>query len=168
MNRMTWLQERRMEIHPDVPGPSRRSVLRRGMQQTYRDIGAKLRHRYVEEGLDGLLDRRLCKASTRRVPMDPVERMLQEVYTVKSLPGALNTDCGSHDFIHARGRRRGAAGSIRPRRNRTSSLPGKRMALVLNGDIGSRHDQPEDQLLMCLNVDQAAVPAQRTRIAGIA
>jgi hypothetical protein len=36
----------------------------------------RYRARYEEEGLDGLLDRRLGKASARRVPADEVERML--------------------------------------------------------------------------------------------
>jgi hypothetical protein len=36
----------------------------------------RYRARYEEEGLDGLLDRRLGKASARRVPVDELERML--------------------------------------------------------------------------------------------
>ena len=36
----------------------------------------RYRRRYEEDGLEGLLDRRLGKASARRVPVDEVERML--------------------------------------------------------------------------------------------
>src|SRR5512134_712527 len=42
------------------------------------------RERYDEQGLDGLLDRRLGKASARRVPIDQVNRVLtlyRERYT---------------------------------------------------------------------------------------
>ena len=41
----------------------------------------RYRHRYEEEGLEGLLDRRLGKASARRVPVDRVEWVLKEYRT---------------------------------------------------------------------------------------
>lgn len=84
----------------------------------------------------------------------------------QGLAWPLCTGCANHDFTHARVHRCGVPGSVGPCRNRTSAPPGKGMAQFLNGDIGVRPGLPEDQFLMCLNVSRAAVPAQRTRIAG--
>jgi transposase len=39
------------------------------------------RDRYEEEGVDGLIDKRLGKASARRVPVDQVEWMLAQYRT---------------------------------------------------------------------------------------
>ncbi len=41
----------------------------------------RYRHRYDEAGLEGLVDRRLGKASERRVPVDQVTWMLSEYRT---------------------------------------------------------------------------------------
>ena len=41
----------------------------------------RYRRRYEEEGLDGLFDRRLGKASARRVPADRVEWVLEQYRT---------------------------------------------------------------------------------------
>jgi transposase len=104
--------------------------------------------RYEEEGLAGLSDRRLGKASARRVPVDEamrVERLYRERYqgfTAKHFHEHLVGDHGfrwgytwTKTFLHGRGLlrpagRRGAHRKKRPRR----PLPG----MLLHQD-GSRH-----------------------------
>ena len=85
MNRTAWLQERRMEKFQDVLGrfeakrlSARDAAELLGMsERSFR----RYRHRYEEEGLEGLFDRRLGKASARRVPVDRVEWVLEEYRT---------------------------------------------------------------------------------------
>ena len=104
--------------------------------------------RYEEEGLAGLSDRRLGKASARRVPVDEamrVERLYRERYqgfTAKHFHEHLVGDHGfrwgytwTKTFLHGQGllrpaERRGAHRKKRPRR----PLPG----MLLHQD-GSRH-----------------------------
>ena len=82
MNRTTLLQERRMQSFQDVLGywqARRLSALEAaellGMsERSFR----RYRQRYEEEGPDGLFDRRLGKASARRVPADRVAWVLDE------------------------------------------------------------------------------------------
>lgn len=80
MNRTAWLQDRRMEKFKDVLGRFRGKQLSGqeageilGMsERTFR----RFRQRFEEEGERGLLDKRLGKASARRVPVDRLEWML--------------------------------------------------------------------------------------------
>ena len=82
MNRTTLLQERRMQTFHDVLGhwqARRLSALEAaellGMsERSFR----RYRQRYEDEGPDGLFDRRLGKASARRVPADQVAWVLDE------------------------------------------------------------------------------------------
>ena len=99
MNRTMLLQERRMQTFHDVLGhwqARRLSALEAaellGMsERSFR----RYRQRYEEEGLDGLFDRRLGKASARRVPADQVAWVLDEYrtryqgWTVKHFHGHL-------------------------------------------------------------------------------
>jgi len=81
MNRTAWLQDRRMKKFLDVLSRLERREL------STMDAGELLgcserqfrryRRRYEDEGLDGLLDRRLGKASSQRVPVDVVEWILE-------------------------------------------------------------------------------------------
>ncbi len=105
MNRTMWLQERRMEKFCDVLGrfeAKRLSALDAaellGMsERSYR----RYRRRYQEEGLDGLFDRRLGKASSRRVSVDRIEWVLEQYrtrhagWTVKHFHDHL---CAHHGF----------------------------------------------------------------------
>jgi transposase len=85
MDRTAWLQDRRMRKFLDVLGRYERrklSALEAGeilgcSERQFR----RWRDRYGEEGLDGLLDKRLGKASARRVPTDRVEWMLEQYRT---------------------------------------------------------------------------------------
>jgi len=82
MNRTAWLQDRRMQKFRDVLSRWERREL------SAMDAGDLLgcserqfrryRRRYEEEGLDGLVDKRLGKASARRVPVDEIAWMLEE------------------------------------------------------------------------------------------
>ena len=85
MNRTALLQERRMQSFQDVLGrwqARRLSALEAaellGMsERSFR----RYRRRYEEEGSDDLFDRRLGKASARRVPADRVAWVLEEYRT---------------------------------------------------------------------------------------
>ncbi len=82
MNRTTWLQDRRMKKFKDVLSRYERrelSGLEAGellgvSERQFR----RYRDRYEEEGLAGLVDRRLGKVSARRVPVDEVAWMLDQ------------------------------------------------------------------------------------------
>src|SRR5215216_6583276 len=85
MNRTTWLQDRRMQKFRDVLSRWERRELS-GMaaaellgcsERQFR----RYRRRYEEEGLDGLLDKRLDKASEKRVPVDEIGWMLEQYQT---------------------------------------------------------------------------------------
>jgi transposase len=85
MNRTTWLQDRRMEKFSDVL--SRWKARELSAQEAGEILGCserqfrRYRRRYEEEGLQGLFDKRLGKASARRVPIDQVRWMLSEYRT---------------------------------------------------------------------------------------
>jgi transposase len=80
MNRAAWLQDRRMQKFRDVL--SRWEAGRLSMAEAGELLGMserqfrRYRDRYEEDGLDGLLDRRLGKASPKRVPAAERERVL--------------------------------------------------------------------------------------------
>ena len=76
---------------------SRRSVLRRGVQQSYRS-GASDATGCRRGGRQG----GCWRLPARRVPMGPAAWMLQEVFAIKGLPGALCTACVSREFTRAR------------------------------------------------------------------
>jgi len=85
MNRTTWLQDRRMDKFCDVL--SRWKARELSAQEAGELLGCserqfrRYRRRYEEEGLQGLFDKRLGKASARRVPIDRVNWMLWEYRT---------------------------------------------------------------------------------------
>ena len=85
MGRTMWLQERRMEKFEDVLG--RVTTKRLSAMDAAEMLGMsersfrRYRRRWEEEGLEGLFDRRLGKASTRRVPVDRVEWVLEQYRT---------------------------------------------------------------------------------------
>ena len=80
MNRTTWLQDRRMQKFRDVLSRWEAGAL--SMMEAGELLGMserqfrRYRDRYEEEGLDGLLDRRLGKPSPQRVPAQDLRRML--------------------------------------------------------------------------------------------
>ena len=81
MNRLKWLQDRRMQKFRDVLSrweTKKLSVLEAaellGMsERTFR----RYRQRFEEDGLAALADRRVGKASAKRVPADRIEWMLE-------------------------------------------------------------------------------------------
>ncbi len=85
MNRTTWLQDRRMQKFRDILSRWERrelSALEAGeilgcSERQFR----RYRARYEEEGLEGLLDKRLGKASAKRVPVDEIAWMIAEYRT---------------------------------------------------------------------------------------
>src|SRR5437764_5769666 len=85
MNRTAWLQDRRMQKFRDVLSRWERkelSALEAGellgcSERQFR----RYRGRYEEDGLAGLVDRRLGKASARRVPVDRIAWMLSQYRT---------------------------------------------------------------------------------------
>ena len=85
MGRTMWLQERRMEKFEDVLG--RVTTKRLSAMDAAEMLGMsersfrRYRRRWEEEGLEGLFDRRLGKASARRVPVDRVEWVLEQYRT---------------------------------------------------------------------------------------
>ena len=153
MKRTMWLQERRTEKFCDVLGPveaKRLSALDAAelLGMSERSL-RRYRRRYEEDGLDGLFDRRLGKASSRQVSVDRIEWMLEQYrtrhvgWTVKHFHGHL---CEHHGFrlsniwtktclqrvgLVARAPRRGAHRRRRPRK--------PRRGMMLHQD-GSRHE----------------------------
>jgi transposase len=85
MNRTTWLQERRMKKFADVLKLWERKEL--SAAEAGELVGCserqfrRYRRRYEEDGLAGLADRRLGKASMRRVAVDKIIWMLGEYRT---------------------------------------------------------------------------------------
>ncbi len=85
MNRATWLQERRMKKFRDVLSRWERRELT--MAEAGEILGCserqfrRYRDRHEEEGVAGLADKRLGKASARRVPVDEIAWMLDQYRT---------------------------------------------------------------------------------------
>lgn len=81
MNRTAWLQDRRMQKFRDVMSRWESGAL--SMMEAGELLGMserqfrRYRDRYEAEGLEGLRDRRLGKASTRRVPERDRQLMLE-------------------------------------------------------------------------------------------
>jgi transposase len=86
MNRTTWLQDRRMQKFRDVLSRWERREL--SMMEASELLGMserqfrRYRERFEEEGEAGLIDRRLGKASPKRIEAAAVDRMLQLYRTV--------------------------------------------------------------------------------------
>jgi transposase len=85
MNRTTWLQDRRMQKFRDVLSRWERKDL--SAQEAGEILGMserqfrRYRRRYEEDGVAGLADRRLGKASANRVPVDKIAWMLGQYRT---------------------------------------------------------------------------------------
>ena len=85
MNRTTWLQDRRVQKFCDVL--SRWKARELSALEASEILGCserqfrRYRRRYEEEGLRGLFDKRLQKASARRVPVDKLAWVLSEYRT---------------------------------------------------------------------------------------
>ena len=85
MNQATWLQDRRMQKFRDVLSRWERrelSALEAGellgcSERQFR----RYRQRYEDEGLAGLVDKRLGKASAKRVPVDQIAWLLEQYRT---------------------------------------------------------------------------------------
>jgi hypothetical protein len=81
MNRAAWLQDRRMQKFRDVL--SRWEAGQLSMMEAGELLGMserqfrRYRDRYEEDGLAGLVDRRLGKPSPKRVPVAAAELMLE-------------------------------------------------------------------------------------------
>jgi transposase len=81
MNRAAWLQDRRMQKFCDVLGRWEAGQL--SMMEAGELLGMserqfrRYRDRYEEEGLEGLVDHRLGKPSSKRVPTAERDRMLE-------------------------------------------------------------------------------------------
>jgi transposase len=81
MNRTAWLQDRRMQKFRDVLSRWEGGEL--SMMEAGELLGVserqfrRYRDRYEEEGLEGLVDRRLGKPSARRVPSADAQLMLE-------------------------------------------------------------------------------------------
>lgn len=81
MNRTAWLQDRRMKKFRDVLSRWERGEL--SMMEAGELLGMserqfrRYRDRYEEDGLDGLIDRRLGRPSPRRVPAADLRLMLE-------------------------------------------------------------------------------------------
>jgi len=81
MNRTAWLQDRRMQKFRDVL--SRWEAGGLSMLEAGELLGMserqfrRYRERYEEDGLEGLIDRRLGKPSPKRVPAAETQRMLE-------------------------------------------------------------------------------------------
>lgn len=138
MTRTAWLQDRRMRKFLDVLSRWDRrelSALEAGellgcSERQFR----RYRQRYDEEGLDGLLDKRLGMASAKRVPTDEIAWVLEEYrrhhsdWTVKHFHEHLQEHHGfrwgytwTKTLLHGEGlvrpaRRRGAHRRKRPRK----------------------------------------------------
>src|SRR5437660_322548 len=85
MNQATWLQDRRMQKFRDVL--SRWEHRELSAMEAGEILGMserqfrRYRQRYDEDGLAGLADRRLGKASVKRVPVDKIVWMLGQYRT---------------------------------------------------------------------------------------
>ena len=85
MNRTTWLQDRRMQKFRDVLSRwegKELSALEAGeiLGMSERQF-RRYQRRYEEDGVAGLVDRRLGKESARRVPVDRIAWMLGQYRT---------------------------------------------------------------------------------------
>src|SRR5215216_3246169 len=82
MNRTTWLQDRRMQKFRDVLSRWERKEL--SAMEAGELLGCserqfrRYRQRYDEDGLEGLVDKRLGRASEKRVPVDEIAWMLDQ------------------------------------------------------------------------------------------
>jgi len=85
MNQATWLQDRRMQKFRDVLSRWERREL--SAMEAGEVLGVserqfcRYRRRYEADGLEGLADRRLGKASVKRVPVDKITWMLGQYRT---------------------------------------------------------------------------------------
>ena len=153
MSRTTLLQERRMQTFHDVLGhwqARRLSALEAaellGMsERSFR----RYRQRYEEEGLDGLFDRRLGKASARRVPADRVAWVLEQYesrhrdWTVKHFHDHLRAHHGfawSYTWTKTVLQRAGLVSKARRRGAHRRRRPRKPCAGMMLHQDGSRHE----------------------------
>src|SRR5207247_8834222 len=102
MDRTTWLQDRRMQKFRDVLSRWERKEL--SAQEAGEILGMserqfrRYRRRYEEDGLAGLSDRRLGKASEKRVPVDKINWM-QGQHRTQHMDWIVN-DLTEHTQLH--------------------------------------------------------------------
>jgi transposase len=152
MNRTTWLQDRRMEKFEDVLGRYRRRELS-GMEAG-EILGCserqfrRYRRRYEEEGLSGLWDRRLGRASARRVAVDRIAWLLEEYrtrhvgWTVKHFHEHLQARHGfplSYSWTKARLQDSGLVARAKRRGSHRRRRPRKPCVGMMLHQDGSRH-----------------------------
>ena len=168
MSRRSWLQERRMEKFDDVLGrfeAKRLSAMDAaellGMsERTFR----RYRRRYEEEGREGLFDRRLGKASLRRVPADRVAWVLEHYrtrhrgWTVKHFHDHLRARHGfalSYSWTKAALQRAGLVSRAPRRGAHRRRRPRKPCVGMMLHQDGSRHEwlagQPPLDLIVTLD-----------------
>ena len=168
MSRTAWLQERRMEKFDDVLGrfeAKRLSAMDAaellGMsERTFR----RYRRRYEEEGREGLFDRRLGKASLRRVPADRVAWVLEHYrtrhrgWTVKHFHDHLRARHGfalSYSWTKAALQRAGLVSRAPRRGAHRRRRPRKPCVGMMLHQDGSRHEwlagQPPLDLIVTLD-----------------
>jgi transposase len=168
MNRTTWLQERRMQRFRDVLSRWEKREL--SALDASEILGCserqfrRWRRRFEDQGLDGLFDKRLGKASARRVPVDEISWLLTEYrsrytgWTAKHFHEHVQREHGfgwsytwTKTQLHAAGlveraKRRGAHRRKRPRK--------PCVGMMLHQD-GSRHawleDQPQLDLIVTMD-----------------
>ena len=153
MNRTTLLQDRRMQTFHDVLGhwqARRLSALEAAelLGMSERSF-CRYRQRYEEEGLDGLFDRRLGKASARRVPADQVAWVLEQYesrhrdWTVKHFHDHLRAHHGfawSYTWTKAVLQRAGLVSKARRRGAHRRRRPRKPCVGMMLHQDGSRHE----------------------------
>ena len=168
MSRRSWLQERRMEKFDDVLGrfeAKRLSAMDAaellGMsERTFR----RYRRRYEEEGREGLFDRRLGKASSRRIPVDRVTWVLEQYrtrhrgWTVKHFHDHLRARHGfalSYSWTKAALQRAGLVSRAPRRGAHRRRRPRKPCVGMMLHQDGSRHEwlagQPPLDLIVTLD-----------------
>ena len=80
MNRTTWLQDRRMAKFVDVLSrwqSGQLSAAEAGILGMWERTFGRFRQRYEEEGKSGLADKRVGKASAKRVPVDRIHWVME-------------------------------------------------------------------------------------------
>jgi transposase len=168
MNRTTWLQERRMQRFRDVLSRWEKREL--SALDASEILGCserqfrRWRRRFEEAGFEGLFDKRLGKASARRVPVDEISWLLGEYrsrytgWTAKHFHEHVQREHGfrwsytwTKTQLHTAGLveralRRGAHRRKRPRK--------PCVGMMLHQD-GSRHawleDQPQLDLIVTMD-----------------
>lgn len=169
MRRTQWVQETRMKRFEEAYGAWTEDRLSQEEAALLLGVCARTFRRYIdryeEEGLEGLLDKRLNQASQRRAPVDEVMRLVERYrshhrgWNVKHFHAGYRRDGGTRSYNWVRTTLQQAAGAVKRGRRRGAHRKRREPApwpgMMLHQDASTHAWVPDRHWDLVVTLDDA-------------